>query len=822
MIRQLLGTLYLLICLSFSLQAQKVTVSGYLSDAETGEPLIAATVVDTLTMKGNAANSYGFYSLTLNPGRVVLQFSYIGYQTQYVELNLTENQTLPIRLTPSTMLSEVTVTGHRSELGVRGSQMSAIEVPIAQLKAVPSLLGENDIIKALQLLPGVQSGSEGSAGLYVRGGGPDQNLLLLDGVPLYNVNHMFGFFSVFNSDALKNVTLYKGSFPARFGGRLSSVVDVSMKDGDDKKVKGSATIGLISSKIQVEGPIIKERTTFNVSARRTYIDLLARPAIRYFSEQENEGQKTIAGYYFYDINAKFTHKISDTDKLFLSLYGGSDQAYLRMNTTNKKMKDVEMYDDVNFKWGWGNAVASLRWNKIINSKLFMNATASYTGYRSRLNLKSDMVESYTQWGNDEISDVVRAESAIAYNSGINDASLKLVFDYTPNPSHDVKFGANYVYHTFSPDVSAMKYKNSLPQTPAIDTIVGSNKVMAHETMLFAEDNIRLAEWVKVNVGVHASSFHVQGENYFSVQPRLGMRLLITDNLSFKAGYANMQQYIHLLTNSTVSLPTDLWVPATKRIKPMSSVQYSAGLFYSVPNVADFSVEGYYKTMDNLLEYRNGASFMGSSANWEDKVAAGKGIAYGVEFLAMRKFGKTTGWLSYTWSKSDRLFDKPGNVINNGISFPAKYDRRHDFNITVAHQFSNRFDVSGAWIYSTGNVGTLGFQTYETLSSYPHSTSYYDMLFNQPQTHIDGRNNYRYDAYHRLDLAMNFRKVTKRGNRRTWSIGAYNVYNQFNPFIIYPLFESHYDSATETYVSSNKLMQTTLFPIIPSISYTLEF
>lgn len=795
--------------------AQNYTISGYITDAETGEQLIAATVFDELSSKGNATNNFGFYSLTLPKGKVSLAFSYIGYQTETRAFALQRDTVINIRLTLQNTLQEVVVTGHHSETGVRGSQMSAVEVPIAQIKNIPSLLGENDIIKALQLLPGVQSGTEGSAGLYVRGGGPDENLLLLDGIPLYNVNHMMGFFSVFNSDALKNVTLYKGSFPARFGGRLSSVVDVRMKDGDEKKIRGTASIGTLSAKLQVEGPIIKEKTTFNVSLRRTYFDILAQPFIKMAARQEGDDTRYGGGYYFYDVNAKFTHKFSDRDRLYLSMYMGDDAMHVRMRTKDTYSAYNESKEWQKMTWGWGNLVTALRWSHVVNSKLFMNTTTAFTRYRSDLNMGSE-----TEHTNKNVTphETSKSEMAVKYDSGIHDWTTKVDFDYTPNPSHDIKFGTNYTYHTFSPDVSSIKLKDSDPNTQKVDTVVGSPKVRAHETMSYIEDNITLGELLKVNLGMHFSSFHVQNENYFSVQPRAGVRVMLGENLSAKAGYAYMSQYIHLLSNSSVSLPTDLWVPVTKRIKPMVSHQYSAGVFYTLPGVADFSVEGYYKIMDNLLEYKDGASFMGASSNWEDKVSMGRGVAYGIEFLAQRSFGNTSGWLGYTWSKADRIFDRPGHEINGGKVFPAKYDRRHDVSLTLMHKFSDRFDISGSWVFSTGNAATFGYQTYQTISAPNNQDSY---CHNMQVTHIESRNNFRYNNYHRMDLGVNFHKTTRRGWHRTWNVSIYNVYNQLNPFFVYPSSKTETTETGEVR-SKSVLKQTSIFPILPSVTYIVRF
>ena len=807
-----------LVVWSITLHAQRYTISGYITDKSNGETLISASVFDEISKKGTVTNNYGHYSISLNAGEVDLNYSYVGYTTEKSNFRLTKDTVINVKMDASIALREVTVVGRRNEMGVQGTQMSAIEVPIEQIKNIPTLFGENDLIKALQLLPGVQSGTEGSAGLYVRGGGPDQNLMLLDGIPIYNVNHMFGFFSAFNTDAVKNVTLYKGSFPARFGGRLSSVVDVRMKDGDDKNFHGNVSVGLISSKFNLEGPIIKEKTTFNISARRTYIDFLSQPIIKR-AAKENSGDETgntTAGYYFYDLNAKLTHKFSEKDKLYLSAYLGDDAIYARYRTSSTSYGDRNTSDWMKLNWDWGNAIAALRWNHVVTNKLFMNTTAAYTRYRSNMNV------GYLSESTDKSINPPKTrteEFRVGYRSGIEDVSLKADFDYAPNTAHDIKFGVNYTYHTFRPDVSTFYFFNNYnDKNETMDTVIGKGNIYAHETMTYLEDNITLTDRFKLNAGIHFSTFNVQQKNYFSIEPRLGMRMLINEQLSVKAGYAHMNQYIHLLSNNSISMPTDLWVPATRFIEPMKSDQYAFGIFYNLKNLLDFSLEGYYKSMNNLIEYKDGASFMGESSGWEEKVVMGRGWSYGVEFLAQRSFGNTSGWLGYTWSKTERLFDRPGQELNYGKVFPAKYDRRHDLSITVMHKFSEKIDISGNWVFATGNTATLGMQTYQG-TVIPETNQGY--TFRGPETYISSRNNYRYNNYHRMDLGVNFHKKKKRGIR-TWNISIYNVYNQYNPFMVYQSSEGSYNPRTGLYESSQVLKQVTLFPIIPSVSYSYKF
>ena len=781
--------------------AQKRTISGYVMDAASKETLIGATIFDKNSGKGCATNSYGFYTLTLNQGQVDLQVSYVGYTQQSRALDLKENISLNFMLETNTTLDEVVVEGTRATVSARNPQMSVVELPVQQIKSIPTLFGEADVLKAIQLLPGVQNGSEGSAGMYVRGGGPDENLLLLDGVPVYNVNHMLGFFSVFNPDALKNVTLYKGSFPAHFGGRLSSVVDIRMKEGDMQKYHGNASIGLISSKFNFEGPIVKDKLSFNLSYRRTYGDLLIKPALWIASWSTPEISKLSVGYYFYDFNAKLNWKISDKDRLYLSFYTGDDAIYFGVKNKDFLSDSTQYTHRIKLNWKWGNKVAALRWNHVVSQKLFMDASVNYTQYRHNLGMNLTEEDTYlpTNTVSKNVFDMV-------YKSGINDLTAKVDFDYTPLPNHEIRFGGNYTYHIFRPEVQSIQMSES--QQSLVDTVTGSPNVYAHETALYAEDNMTFGDIFRMNLGVHYSTFTVEGKTYQSVQPRVSTSLMLASNLSLKAGYAYMTQYVHLLSNSSLSLPTDLWVPVTAKIVPMNAHQWSVGAFYELPRLFDISVEGYYKTMDNLLEYKDGASFFGSSERWDEKVCMGKGWAYGVELLVQRSFGKTTGWIGYTWAHSKRQFDREGQIINNGKVFPAKYDRRHDISVTVQHKFSDKFDLSGTWVFSSGNCGTLGTQVYEGL---PNDWGEFQ--------HINAleRNNFRMGNYHRLDLGANLHFPLNPG-LLTLNFSVYNVYNHNNPFLVYTGYV--YNESTQQ--TEKKLMQVSIFPIIPSFSLSYKF
>ena len=790
---------FLLACLPTF--AQKRTLSGYVMDAASKETLIGATVIDKNSGKGCATNNYGFYTLTLDQGAVELQVSYVGYTQQTRSLDLKENLSLNFMLETNTTLDEVVVEGTRATVSARSPQMSVVELPVQQIKSIPTLFGEADVLKAIQLLPGVQNGSEGSAGMYVRGGGPDENLLLLDGVPVYNVNHMMGFFSVFNPDALKNVTLYKGSFPAHFGGRLSSVVDIRMKEGDMQQYHGNVSVGLISSKLNLEGPIVKDKLSFNLSFRRTYSDLLMKPVLGIMKRYVDGADKLNAGYYFYDFNGKLNWKISDKDRLYLSFYTGDDAIFFGVKYKDYDYEDVNYSDYMGLNWKWGNKVSSLRWNHVMSQQLFMDASVNYTQYRH--NLGMDVREEYNYLQDNSVE---KSEYEMAYKSGINDLTAKVDFDYTPLPNHEIRFGGNYTYHMFRPEIQSTKL--IITNITDIDTITGASNIYAHETALYAEDNMTLGDIFRINAGVHYSTFTVEGKTYQSVQPRLSTSVMLASNLSLKAGYAYMTQYVHLLSNSSLSMPTDLWVPVTKKIVPMNAHQVSLGAFYELPKLFDISVEGYYKSMDNLLEYKDGASFFGSSETWENKVCLGKGWAYGVEFLVQRSFGKTTGWVGYTWAHAKRQFDREGMEINDGKVFPAKYDRRHDISITVQHKFSEKFDLSGTWVFSSGNCGTLGVQIYDGLPNDWGTLAHINAL---------ERNNYRMGNYHRLDLSMNFHKQKKHGIR-TWNLSVYNAYNHYNPFIVYT--DIRWDEASQQ--EEKKLMQASIFPIIPSASYSYKF
>ncbi len=781
----------------FQAFSQPVTISGYVTDQANGERLINASIYAPTTKYGSIANSFGFYSLTLPKGNYSIICSFVGYQPKMLEINLSKDTVADFKLEAIADLEEVTVVGQKIDSKLTSTQMSKVDVAIEKVQSLPAFLGEADVIKTIQLLPGVQSGTEGTSGLYVRGGGPDQNLILLDDVPVYNAEHLFGFFSVFNPDAIKSVSFYKGGFPARFGGRLSSALDIRMKDGNEKELHGNFSIGLISSKINLEGPLVKDKTTFNFSARRTYADLLAQPLIKSSSDGNDVG-----GYFFHDLNMKISHKFSDKSRIYLSTYTGRDKAYYRSETDYTQNNEKWQSKD-KFHLGWGNITSALRWNYLFSNKLFANTTLTYSNYLFDVDEKSSDKKVATNQGD---------SFGLDYESGIEDWGLKMDFDYFPAPNHRMKFGGNVVAHTFKPGILAFKESDTNASTK-IDTAYGNSNIRAQEMYVYLEDNIDLSSRLSVNLGLHASGFMVDNTFYPSIQPRISARYMASDRLSLKAAYSKMSQNIHLLSSSTINLPTDLWLPTTKKIKPQNSHQLALGGVYQISPAIDFSIEGFYKSMTNLLEYREGASFVGATTGWEDKVEMGKGWSYGAEFLLEKKIGKTTGWLGYTWSKAERQFDN----LNWGRKFYARYDRRHDVSVVLTHQFSKRFDVGMTWVYGTGNAVTMPtqFVSSAVIPTFNPNQSF----FSSSYEYFGERNNYRMPSYHRMDVGFNFHKQKKHGIR-TWNLSLYNAYSRQNPFFLY--FESTTDAEYNQTGKARKLTQLSLFPIIPSITYSYKF
>ena len=771
---------------------EKFTLSGFVSDKNNGENIIGVNIFCKELKQGVVSNTFGFYSLTLPAGNYEISFSYIGYKTQVYNLNLEKDiqKNIAFDIT-SFSVGEVQVRAKANI--VEKTETSVIEVPIEQIKTIPALLGEVDIIKAIQLLPGVQS-SEGTSGFYVRGGGPDQNLILLDGVPVYNASHLGGIFSVFNADAIKSVRLTKGGFPARFGGRLSSVLQIDMKEGNSKEFKGDASIGLISSKFTFEGPIIKDKTSFIISARRTYLDLIVAPFLP---------STTDLTLYFYDLNAKINHKISKKDRIYLSAYSGKDKLGVDFSESFVDQITNEQ-SSLNFELGYGNLTSTLRWNHLFSDKLFSNTTLTYSRYS--FNTDFGVNSTYTTNNETEIWDV-----NFGYLSGIEDLGARIDFDFIPNPNHEIKFGTSYTNHNFFPGETTLSINETLPdasQNFSLDTTLNfSGNTIADELYFYLEDNFKINNRLKANLGIHLGYYNTDRsnsifKNNISFQPRASVRYLINDKWSVKGSYAEMTQNIHLLSNSSIGFPSDIWVPATDTVPSQKSKQWAGNISTEFSNGEyELSLEGYYKTMSNLITYKAGYSNLSSTESWENSVETGGiGESYGLELFLQKKKGRTTGWIGYTLSWTNRKFDN----INFGEWYPYKFDRRHDFSLVFSHKFNEKWDAGLTWVYGTGNAITFPQAIY--LGTPNNGNDVVDVVES-----YGTRNSTRLDAYHRLDLGFN-KTVKKKRITKIFSFGAYNAYSRKNPFFAYL-----------TYEGGNRVAkQVSLFPVIPSISYRIKF
>lgn len=773
----------------------RVTVSGHITDKASGETLIGAGVITDGA--GAATNTYGFYTLTIPQGKgVSLKYSYVGYDDVTLTLDLLRDTTVNVALKANSELKEAVVSAQR-ESGIMATKMSAIEIPMNMIKNTPVLFGEADVLKTIQLMPGVQSGAEGFSGIYVRGGGPDENLLLLDGISLYNAEHMLGLFSIFQPEAVKKVTLYKGSFPARYGGRTSSIIDVRTNDGNLHETHGTVGVGVLCDKFHLEGPIAKGRTAYSISARgmHTFLfDGILRAA------------KVPANYYFFDMNGKLTHRFSDRDRLFLNAYYGRDIFHF-MDEDEYEIaggsNEYRKYDDKTHI-RWGNLLTSARWNHVFNGRLFSNATVAFTDYRMRMGYTTSEKSLDTKYF---------YKYKFDYGSGIRDLTAKIDFDYTPAPRHIIKFGGEYVNHAYIPETYTTVEKENDKGQMVTDTTYTNKKEknrLGHEMSFYIEDDFTVGGWLTLNPGVHLAMFLTSGRTYWSPEPRMSAKVDFGKGVSVKAAYSRMAQYVHLLSSAQITLPIDLWVPITRNIKPVTADQYSLGLYYNGLPGWEFSVEGYWKDMHNVLEYKDGVSFMASSQSWEDNVVMGDGRAYGVEVFIQKTIGKTTGWLGYTLAKSDRVFSN--GLINNGERYPYRYDRRHNISLVVNQQLGKKWDLSAVWTFATG--GTTTIPERESIVMLPDGTF----------TQIDyapHRNNYRLPPSHRLNIGVNYHKRLRRGES-IWNFGVYNAYNRLNPNFVYYKADTRGDSKSSLYTRKAKLKSVTILPIIPSFSYTYNF
>lgn len=628
---------------------ERATISGYINDLQGKETILGATIVNVGTTLGTITNEFGFYSITLPKGNVNLRYSYVGYTAQTMSFNLTKDTVINVLLSGDAQLQEIVVTGEKAEAGIASTGMGSLDIPVRMIEHTPTLLGETDLMRTIQMTPGVQQGVGGASSFFVRGGNGDENLVLLDGAPVYKIDHLFGFFSVFTPEAIKKVSFYKSSFPARYNGRTSSVMDVRTKDGDLQNYHGSVSIGLLTSRINFEGPIVKDKTAFNISARTTYFSAVATP----FMPKDSK-----FSYWFYDLNAKINHKFSDKDRLFFGLYNGQDKYH---DNYEDDWGDNNYHDHYGSDMKWGNTIPSLRWNHVFSQKLFSNTTISYNHYR--MNLSS--FDEETNKSNNSFT-----SSSSTYGSEIIDWGASSDFDFMPSPKHSIKFGINYLYHDFAPETTSMRDKYNDKESSSDSTYSTTGKeIYAHELSLYIEDNWKLTDFLHVNPGFAYTVFSVEGKSYHNYQPRLSVKYIINSYWNVKASFTMMSQCVHMLSSTPIAMPTDLWVPITKDIKPEHATQYSVGAYCTRIKGYEFSLEGYFKEMDNVLEYKDGMSYMGFSGNWNQLVAMGEGTSKGVEFMARKTSGALTGMVSYTLSKSDRKFDR-GSGVNNGENFPS--------------------------------------------------------------------------------------------------------------------------------------------------------
>ena len=781
--------IFVLLFISQGHAQKRYTISGYVKDALNGEAMTGATIYAKENYKGTTANTYGFYSLTLDAGTYTIQVSFIGYKTFSKTIVLNGNHNLNVELDPiSIETKEVIVTDTRNKENIETTDMGKNEIKIETIKKMPMFFGEMDLIKTLQLLPGIQSSGEGNSGYYVRGGGIDQNLVLLDGATMYNVGHLFGFFSIFNTDAIRTAEMTKAGMPANFGGRLSSVLDVTMKEGNMKKYEVDGGIGLIYSRINIQGPIIKNKVSFLASARRTYIDLLIQPFLH--KDSDLKGMR----FYFYDLNGKINWVINNKHRIFLSGYYGSDIYGFKYSNQNSS--------NLNFMFKWNNASAALRWNYMITSKLFLNTSLLLSDYNFNTDVNMD-IYSFT------------------IQSNIRDYTAKTELSYQPNPEHNLKFGANYIYHTFTPNTYSAISGN-------VDINVQSPGIYyANEAAVYALDEFNIGKRFKFNIGLRGSYFehigpftsytldelgrvsdstiygkgeHIKG--YWGIEPRLSIRFSIDSLTSLKASYTHNYQYIHQVALSTISLPTDAWIPCNALVKPQIGNQYALGVYRNfLNNMLETSIEIYYKDMKNLVEYKEGYSpFTEVTSGLEYQYTQGNGYGYGIEFFINKTKGKFTGWIGYTLAWTKRKFED----LNGGKEFYAKNDRRHDVSVMLSYDILPNLTTSLVWIYATGNTMTI-------------PVGFYFLGYNLITEYSD-KNAYRIAPYHRLDISVNW--IIKRTEKFEHSLNfsVYNVYNRRNPFFI----SINTQINNETFTLSNVAYQMSLFPIMPSISWNFKF
>ncbi len=775
------------------LKTKGVTISGYITEEGSGELLAGVSVYVPNLNLGTVTNDYGFFSLSLPEGEHTIFISHIGFSTKQRKLSLTTDRSIDVALSRTiAALKEVVVTAGQKVKASKTIQMSTVRLNPLDIQDAPTLLGEKDALKTLQLLPGIQGGTEGNSGFFVRGGTPDQNMVILDGAVVYNSSHLFGFFSVFNGDAIKSVEAFKGGFPARFGGRLSSMIKIETKDGNKEKLSGKINLGIISSSLLLEGPIKKGKTSFLLGGRRTYADLLS-PIFQTTTTTDK------SGYYFGDLNFKIHHILSSTDKLYWSNYFGRDQFYAKYNDGIGTEK---------IRLGWGNITSTIRWNHQFTNKLFSNTSFVFSNYDFKITSEN---EENTAFRNEEFS--------FSSGSGINDFTLKTDFEYYASSTHSIRFGAMATRHNFIP-------QRVLRKDDFVGNLKQIQRLNSFDSALYMEDDWKLNDRIQISSGLRVSYFNYKNTNYFNPETRLALAYTVKSDLALKASYTKMNQYIHLLSGSGIGLPTDLWVSSTDKVKPQSSQQFALGLAKDFFD-KDYSltVEGYYKTMDDVIAYKEGASFIAANeidtektTDWEENVTSGQGWAYGTEVLFRKQTGKFTGWLGYTLSWSEREFEE----LNFGRKFFDRYDRRHDISVVGIYKPHERLTLSANWVFATGNNYTLpDLSTLETDIGFGIQPESYLSSDGPIKEFATARNNFRGESSHRLDLGIQWHKKLKKNKERSWGVSLYNAYARQNPFV-YSIESTRFDFDDPDALPTKELTRTSVLVFVPSINYTLKF
>jgi len=755
-----------------------VVISGYVKDADNLETLVGASVYVKGTETGTITNVYGYYALKVprSDQIITISVSYLGYETTELSVVPVADKVVGINLRlQQQLLQEVVITDDVVKQRVESTQMGMQKISAQSIKTIPVMFGEADVMKVVQLTAGVQTGSEGSSGIYVRGGGYDQNLILLDEATVYNPEHLFGFFSTFNSDIVKNLEIYKSDFPAQYGGRLSSVLDIQTRDGNMKKLSMQGGIGLIASRLTIEGPLVKDKASFVLSGRRTYVDAFT-PLINRLLPDDNQ----MPDYYFYDFNAKLNYILSDKDRLFVSGYFGRDKLFFRFNN--------DPTVNTNYGLNWGNLTGTVRWNHVYSPSLFSNTSfiASRFNYRDRFNF-SDFYE-FTS-------------STETYTF-----SLKQDYDLFASDAHKLKFGIHFTHHSVRPvDFSAgVTSTDTLYQASQVSE---KQRYEGEEAAIYLSHIWKISPRIALKSGMRLSGFATAAnKQYVNAEPRLSVNFMLHENLSFKAGYSRMAQYLHQVKFINLSF-LDPWFPSNQNVRPQTADQVSAGISASLFNgQVSFTNEYYYKWLHHQLDYRNGANFLFIDANYHERLAEGKGRSYGTEWQLEKTKGDLTGWLSYTLSWAYRQFPD----LNNGKEFPFIFDRRHVLSAVVQYQLPRNWLVSANFIYRTGEAIDLAVGRFFL----------YGVNFSDPEIVPDylDVNSFRMPAYHRLDLGLIKRFTSKKRLQSELAISFYNLYNRRNAFFIY--YENVKDK--ENQILTFRPRQASLFPIIPSVSYNFKW